>query len=82
MTVQPIGRLQPSHVHQRRVHVDQADWLRAIAAGRNARAADDKRNVSGLFPDGTFAPVFLFTQVPAVIADQHDIGFAAARILI
>ena len=42
----------------------------------------DEWNMSGLFPDGSFAPVFLLTKVPAMIADQHNPRFPAARILL
>ena len=48
----------------------------------DSRATDDEGNVGRLFPDGSFAPVFLLAQVPAVITHQHDEGFTPARILL
>lgn len=42
---------------------------------------DDEWDACGLFPDGAFAPVFLFAEVPAVVADEHDDSFALTGVI-
>ena len=76
------GQGESGEIRERRVNIDQADGLSGNGTGFDSGSGDDERDMRGLFPDCAFAPVFLLAEMPAVITDEHDDGFATPWVFV